>query len=89
VKLRSSATATNAASAPSCSRFIVEFRSQDHSRLGWGAAAWRCRPPGSAAWDREKLVIATKFGFKFKPDGSKIPIQGARYPEQVERMTGR
>jgi len=34
-------------------------------------------------------VIATKFGFKFKPDGSKIPIQGARYPEQVERMTGR
>ncbi len=51
---------------------------------------------------RAQVVIATKFGFdldsKLDPRGmkgrpgataSKITVQGARYPEHLEKMTGR
>ena len=39
---------------------------------------------------RGRVVIATKFGFQLDPNtASKITVQGARYPEQLERMTGR
>jgi aryl-alcohol dehydrogenase-like predicted oxidoreductase len=46
---------------------------------------------------RNEVVIATKFGVTFEPDdlrdiesaASQSTVQGARYPEHLERMTSR